>query len=79
MLTKLRALGIPKAIAETFPLTPIEKTRRWCNRTPRQAETASSRLAAFRSTLPLTSAITSRRPPKGAYTRGESAAVQVDS
>jgi integrase len=34
MLAKLRALGIPKAIAETFPLTPHDTTRRWCKKLP---------------------------------------------
>lgn len=34
MLAKLRAFGIPKAIAETFPLTPHDATRRWCKKLP---------------------------------------------
>jgi integrase len=34
MLAKLRALGIPKAIAETFPLTPHDATGRWCKKLP---------------------------------------------
>ncbi len=34
MLTKLRALGIPKALAETFPLTPLDATRRWSKKLP---------------------------------------------
>ena len=33
---KLTALGVPKAMAETFPLTPHLATKRWCKklRTP---------------------------------------------
>lgn len=34
MLAKLRALGIPKAIAETFPLTPHAGSRQWCKKLP---------------------------------------------
>src|SRR5215475_13730699 len=34
MIARLRELGIPKAIAETFPLTPHEATRRWCKKLP---------------------------------------------
>lgn len=34
MLEKLRELGIPKAMAETFPLTPHVATRRWCKKLP---------------------------------------------
>ena len=30
---RLMALGVPSAIAATFPLTPHVATRRWCKKT----------------------------------------------
>ena len=34
MLAKLKALGIPLAIARDFPLTPNQATQRWCKKLP---------------------------------------------
>jgi integrase len=34
MIRKLISLGLPKAVAETFPLTPHEATGRWCKKLP---------------------------------------------